>query len=53
MALKGLASGSQNANGGGAIGSGGITKGGGARTSISTWGPLLVFNLVVEFFCEL
>jgi hypothetical protein len=26
---------------------------GGARASISTWGPLPVFNPIVEFFCEL
>jgi hypothetical protein len=32
---------------------GGITEGGGARASTSTWGPLPIFNLVVEFFREL
>jgi hypothetical protein len=43
-----LASGNRSATG-----SGGIIGGGGARASISTWGPLLIFNPVVEFFCEL
>jgi len=42
-----------NASGNGAIRNGGITKGGGARASISTWGPLPIFNQVVEFFHEL
>ncbi len=30
-----------------------LLGGGGVRASIYTWGPLLIFNLVVEFFCEL
>jgi hypothetical protein len=39
--------------GSGATGSGGTTRGGGVGAPTSTWGPLLIFNLVVEFFCEL
>jgi hypothetical protein len=44
---------SRSANGSGITGSGGTTNGGGVRASISTWGPLHVFNLVVKFFREL
>ncbi len=46
-------SGSKNAIGSGTTKSGGTTRGGGARASITTRGPLLAFNLIVEFFCEL
>jgi uncharacterized membrane protein YgcG len=46
-------SGSGSASGSGTTGSGGTTRGGGARASISTQGPLRVFNPVVEFFHEL
>jgi hypothetical protein len=48
-----LANGSGSAIGNGAIGSGGTTKGGGARASTNTWGPLFVFNPIVEFLREL
>jgi hypothetical protein len=50
MAIPSISSASGSGN---AIRSGGITGGGGARASINTWGPLLVFNPFVEFFCEL
>jgi hypothetical protein len=46
-------SGSVNVSGIGTAESGGTIGGSGARASISTWGPLPIFNLVVEFFCEL
>jgi hypothetical protein len=39
-----------SASGNGATKNGGITKGGVIRTSLSTRGPLLAFNPVVEFF---
>ncbi len=42
-----VASGNENANGSGTIGSGGTSP------STNTWGPLFAFNLVVEFFQEL
>jgi hypothetical protein len=45
--------GSKNANGSGTTRSGGTTKGGGAKASTNTWGPLFVFNPIVEFFHEL
>jgi hypothetical protein len=45
--------GSGNVIGSGTIGSGGTIGGGGVGASTSTWGPLLIFNLVVEFFYEL
>ncbi len=48
-----LVSESKSANGNGATGNGGTIGCGGARASTSTWGPLLAFNLVVEFFREL
>jgi hypothetical protein len=48
-----LANGSGSVSGIGTTKSGGTIGGGGARASISTWGPLLIFNQVVEFFCEL
>jgi hypothetical protein len=47
------ASGSGNAIGSGTIGSGGIIGGGGAGASTSTWGPLLIFNPIVELFYDL
>jgi hypothetical protein len=46
-------SGSKSANGNKATKSDGIIEGGGARAPISTWGPLPIFNLVVDFFHEL
>jgi hypothetical protein len=48
--LNNLVSGNGSASGNGATKSGGTTKGGVIGTSISTRGPLLVFNPVVEFF---
>jgi len=47
-----LTSGSENAIGSGTTGSGGTTGGGGVGTSTNTWGPLFIFNPIVEFFCE-
>jgi hypothetical protein len=46
-------SGNKSANGNGATENCGTTKGGGVRTSISMQGPLLAFNPVVGFLCEL
>jgi hypothetical protein len=53
----GSTSGSKNTNGSvatitsGTTGNGGTTSG--ARAFVSMWGPLLTFNLIVEFFHEL
>jgi hypothetical protein len=48
-----LTNGRESANCSGAIESGGITEGGGARASNSTQGTLPIFNPVVDFFHEL
>ncbi len=48
-----MTNGSWNASGNGTTRSGGTIGGGGVRATISTWGPLLVFNPIMEFFCEL
>ncbi len=48
-----LANGNGNATSNGTTRSGGTTKGGGARASTNTWGPLLIFKPILEFFCEL
>jgi hypothetical protein len=45
--------GRRNTNGSGAIGCGGTIGGGGAKKTTSMQGPLPIFNLVVEFFCQL
>ncbi len=45
--------GSRSATNSGTTKSGGTTRGGGAKASTSTWGLLLIFNPVVEFFHEL
>ncbi len=52
LATPGISSanGNKSAIGSGAIKSGGIIGGGGVRASTSTWGPLPIFNLDVEFF---
>ncbi len=44
--------GSRSASGSGVTKNGGTTKGGGVGASISTWGPLPVFNPVAKFFHE-
>ncbi len=46
-------SGSGTTTSGGTIKGSGTTEGCGEGASISMWGPLLAFNLVVEFFHEL
>jgi hypothetical protein len=46
-------SGSKIVSGNGAIGNGGTIGGGGVGACISTRGPLLVFNPIVQFFNEL
>jgi uncharacterized Zn-binding protein involved in type VI secretion len=48
-----LASGNKSVNGNETTRNGGTTTCGGVGASINTWGPLLAFNLVVEFFHEL
>jgi len=48
-----LANGSGNTSDSGATKSGGTIRGGDAKASTSTHGPLPTFNLVVEFFHEL
>jgi hypothetical protein len=55
MTIFGISSvsGHGSTRGSGATRSGGITRGGGVGAPTSTWGPLLIFNLVVEFFYEL
>jgi hypothetical protein len=48
-----LASGNENVSGNGTIEGSVTTKNGGIHLSINTWGLLLTFNLVVEFFQKL
>ncbi len=48
-----LASGNESATSSGATESGGPTKNGGVGASTNTWGPLPIFNLIVDFLCEM
>jgi len=48
-----LANGNGSVSGIKTIKSGGTIGGGGEGASISTWGPLPIFNPIMEFFCEL
>jgi hypothetical protein len=52
ITLNNSISGNGSASGNGATERGGTTKGGIIGASISTQGPLLVFNPVVEFFSD-
>ncbi len=48
-----LTSGNESASGNGTIEGSVTTRNGGISLSIKTWGLLLIFNLVVEFFQKL